>query len=65
MCLGALVHARVAGVVYGTPDPKTGALVSRLDGINLEFLNHRMWVLSGVREDACAKLLRDFFRARR
>ena len=41
MCLGGLVHARVARVVFGTHDPKGGALHSRLRGVELPFLNHR------------------------
>jgi tRNA(adenine34) deaminase len=65
MCLGALVHARVAGVVFGAPDPKTGALLSRLDGVNLDFLNHRFWVQGNVLTEECGDMLRNFFQARR
>ncbi|EPR42191.1 CMP/dCMP deaminase zinc-binding protein [Desulfovibrio sp. X2] len=65
MCLGALVHARVESVVFGAPDPKTGAFGSQLDGPALPFFNHRLKVLGGVRAEACGALLRDFFRARR
>lgn len=65
MCTGALVHARVAGLVYGTADTKAGAAASRLDGLDLPFLNHRVWHMGGIAEELCAQLLRDFFERRR
>ncbi len=65
MCAGAVVHSRIAGVVYGAADPKAGAVVSRLDGFELPFLNHRPWHCGGILEAECGKLLRDFFAARR
>ncbi len=65
MCTGALVHARIAGVVYGAKDEKTGAVSSCLDGFELPFLNHHPWHMGYVRRTACAKLLQDFFEARR
>lgn len=65
MCVGALVHARVAGVVFASPDPKAGALVSNLDAAALPFLNHRPWVLQGVMDEDCSALLKRFFLARR
>jgi len=65
MCVGALLHARVAGVVFAAPDPKAGALVSNLDGANLPFANHRPWVLQGVLAEDCGALLKRFFLARR
>jgi len=65
MCLGALLHARVAGIVFAAPDPKAGALVSNLDGANLPFANHRPWVIQGVMAEDCAALLKRFFLARR
>lgn len=65
MCVGALVHARVAGIVFAAPDPKAGALVSGLDATALPFLNHRPWVLRGVLEEDCSALLKRFFLARR
>jgi tRNA(adenine34) deaminase len=60
MCVGALVHARVARVVYGAPEPKTGALRSLLDPATLP-LNHRFEVTPGVRADECRALVVDFF----
>ncbi|EHJ46956.1 CMP/dCMP deaminase zinc-binding [Solidesulfovibrio carbinoliphilus subsp. oakridgensis] len=65
MCLGAMIHARVGLLVYGAPDPRTGAVDSRLPGPDLPFFNHRFDVLSGVCADASAALLRQFFRNRR
>lgn len=65
MCAGALTHARVAGVVYGTADPRTGALESRLQLQQQAYLNHFFWIKAGVLQDQCAALLQDFFRKRR
>lgn len=65
MCLGAMIHARVAALVFGAHDPKSGAVASCLDGANLEFVNHRFPVLGGVLADECGDELRRFFRARR
>ena len=64
MCVGALVQARVARVVYGAADPKAGALGSVFD-LNCGRLNHRFEVTSGVLADESASLLRSFFRRRR
>ena len=65
MCVGALVHARVATVVYGAAEPKSGALASTVCGAELPGLNHRFDVIAGVREDACRDLMQTFFAARR
>ena len=65
MCLGALVHARVQNVVFGAPDPKTGAFGSQLNGPSLPFFNHRLNFLGGILGAACGDLLRNFFHARR
>jgi tRNA(adenine34) deaminase len=65
MCAGAIIHARIARVVFGTPDPKAGAAGSLYNVLTDPRLNHRVEVLSGVREDECAALLRQFFSARR
>jgi len=65
MCVGALVHARVARVVFGAYDPKGGAAGSVVDGFGLPGLNHRPEVTGGVREAECGELLRAFFRNRR
>ena len=65
MCAGAIVLARVPRVAYGCTDPKAGAAGSVLDVLAEERLNHRPEVVSGVRAEECAALLRDFFAARR
>ena len=65
MCTGALIHARVAGVVFGTPDPRAGALVTNLAGHALPFANHEMWVVQGIMESECSALLKRFFLERR
>jgi len=66
MCLGALTQARVAGLVFGARDPRSGAVVSRLAYPEaLSWLNHHFWWEEGVRAEACGTLLRDFFSSRR
>lgn len=61
MCAGALVNARIARVVYGTPDPKAGAVDSLFSIGRDARLNHRFEVTSGVLRAECAARLRDFF----
>ena len=65
MCAGALLHARVARVVYGAADPKTGVAGSVLDLFAQPRLNHQTQVSAGVLAQECAALLADFFRQRR
>src|SRR5690348_14782370 len=65
MCAMALVHARVARVVYAAADPKTGAAGSVFDTLISERHNHRIEVQGGLLADESAALLREFFRARR
>ena len=64
MCVGAIVHARVATVVFGAADPKAGAVRSLLDPNALP-LNHRFAVVEGVLAQECGETLRGFFRSRR
>jgi tRNA(adenine34) deaminase len=64
MCVGAIVHARVATLVYGTDDPKGGAVRSLVRALELP-LNHRVALVHGVREEECRDLLVRFFRRRR
>ena len=64
MCVGAIVNARVAAVVYGAREPKWGALGSILDARDLS-LNHRLAVTGGVLESECRQLVVDFFKFRR
>ncbi len=65
MCVGAMVHARVARLVFGAHDPKSGAVESLLDGFSLPGLNHRPEVSGGVLAEDCGRLLHEFFRSRR
>jgi tRNA(adenine34) deaminase len=65
MCVGALVHARVATLVFGAAEPKSGAVVSTVRVAELAGLNHRFAVVEGVREEACRALIQEFFHARR
>ena len=65
MCSGALIHARVARVVFGAFDPKTGAAGSTLDVLNTELLNHRVEIRGGVLAEVAAAQLQAFFKARR
>ncbi|MGE0861719.1 MAG: tRNA adenosine(34) deaminase TadA [Gammaproteobacteria bacterium] len=65
MCAGAIVHARVARVVYGARDPRAGAAGSVLNVLEHPVLNHRAIVQGGVEAETSAMLLTEFFRARR
>ena len=65
MCVGAIVHARVARLVFGAFDPKSGAVTSCMQGFEVPGLNHRVASSGGVRADECGALLQQFFRDRR
>jgi len=65
MCAGALVHARIARLVYGADDPKAGAVQSVMQVLNHPQLNHKVEVRSGVLSGRCAELLQTFFKSRR
>jgi len=65
MCIGAMIHARIARLVYGANDPKTGAVHSLYQIGEDERLNHRLQITAGVLADDCGELLRDFFRQKR
>ncbi|MAT03976.1 MAG: tRNA-specific adenosine deaminase, partial [Acidimicrobiaceae bacterium] len=65
MCAGAMVNARLGGLVYGATDPKAGASGSVFDITNTTELNHRVPVSSGVRAEESGRLLKEFFAARR
>jgi tRNA(adenine34) deaminase len=65
MCAGAIVHVRLARVVFGVTSPKDGAAGSVLNLLQLPQLNHRCEITTGVREDECRALLRDFFAEKR
>jgi tRNA(Arg) A34 adenosine deaminase TadA len=65
MCVGALVHARVGTLVYGTPEPKAGAIESAMRALEHPTLNHRFEVVSGVLADDCRQIMQAFFKERR
>ena len=65
MCAGAIVHARLARLVYGTTDPKAGAVESVMQVVNHPKLNHQMEVKAGVLAEECGEIVRQFFRKKR
>ncbi len=65
MCAGAIMHARIARLVYGAADPKTGACGSVVDLFSEKKLNHHTAVTGGVLADEAGRLLSEFFSARR
>jgi tRNA(adenine34) deaminase len=65
MCSGAIQHARIAKLIYGASDPKTGACGSVVNLMNEPRLNHHTEVLGGILAEECGEILSSFFRARR
>ncbi|MEK7734087.1 MAG: nucleoside deaminase, partial [Pseudomonadota bacterium] len=65
MCAGAMVHARIARVVYGAADPKAGAAGSVFSLLDSDRLNHRAETVGGVLAEECGELLKRFFQSRR
>lgn len=65
MCIGAMIHARIARVVFGAPEPRAGAVISQLQLADADHYNHRMAHTQGVLAEQSADKLRQFFRARR
>jgi tRNA(adenine34) deaminase len=65
MCAGAMVHVRLARVVYGAPDPKGGAAGGALNLLQFPTLNHKCEITRGVREPECRALLQEFFAEQR
>jgi tRNA(adenine34) deaminase len=65
MCAGAMIHARLARLVYGASDPKAGAAGSVVEVLNHPKLNHKIAVKSGILAEQCGEVLREFFRVRR
>jgi len=65
MCVGALVHARIARLVFGTTEPKAGVVVSQSQLLDASYFNHRMEYSGGVCASECQQQLSAFFRRRR
>ena len=65
MCVGALIHSRITRLVFGTTEPKAGAVVSQSTLLDAEYFNHRIVSQGGVLAEQCQHQLSDFFRRRR
>lgn len=65
MCVGALVHARIKRLVFGTTEPKAGAVVSKARLLDSNYFNHRVEYISGVKAEECQHQLSRFFAHRR
>jgi tRNA(adenine34) deaminase len=65
MCVGAMIHARIARVVYGAREPRAGAIESAMRAHEHPALNHRMIATGGVLEEECRAVIQRFFRERR
>ena len=65
MCVGAMVHARIAELIFGAPEPKAGAVVSTQRAHEHAALNHRLTVTGGVLADECSTVMKEFFEQRR
>jgi tRNA(adenine34) deaminase len=65
MCAGAIVHSRIARLIYGATEPKAGAIVSQTQQLDGKHLNHKVNYVGGICADACAKIVSDFFSRRR
>ncbi len=65
MCVGALVHARIARLVFGTTEPKAGAVVSKAQLLKSDFFNHRINYSRGLLAEQCQHQLSQFFAQRR
>ncbi len=66
MCLGAMIQARINGLVFGTTDPKGGSIVSKLDIFKIfTWTNHKFWIIYNILADNCSEILINFFKERR
>lgn len=65
MCAGALIQARVGRLIYGADDERAGAVRSRFQICDTDFLNHRIEIVSGVLEKECRELMQEFFKNKR
>jgi tRNA(adenine34) deaminase len=65
MCLGAIMHARVARLVFGATEPRAGCVHSHPELLDKQIFNHRVEVTAGVLAEECGQLMQDFFKSRR
>ena len=65
MCMGAVIHARIARVIFGADDPKWGALGSIYNFVKDKRLNHRPEIIRGIYQEECKRLMQDFFQNKR
>ena len=65
MCVGAMIHARVERVVFGTNEPRAGAVISSQQMLDATHFNHRVVYTGGILADECANIMQQFFRAKR
>jgi len=65
MCVSAMVHGRISRLVFGTPEPKFGAIESKYELLKDDGFNHEIEVDRGILERECAEVLKTFFRERR
>lgn len=65
MCAGAIIHARIARVVFGATDPRTGSAGSVIDIFSKDYHNHKVEVTGGILQDECGVVLKNFFKERR
>jgi len=65
MCISAMIHARISRLVFGTLEPKFGAVESRINLLQEKGLNHHVEVTRGILEKECTEILKSFFKKRR
>ena len=65
MCVGAMMHARIGTLIYGAPEPRTGAVCSTMSLIDDPSWNHRITVVAGLMADECRGLMQEFFKEKR
>ena len=65
MCVGAMVHARIGTLIYGAPEPKTGAVRSTMKLLDDPSWNHRVLVVAGLMANDCRELMQEYFKGKR